>query len=337
MKTTLEKIYAMIKKSENPLIFFDDDPDGLCSYLLIKKHFRKGNPVAIRSSPKLDISYLKKISEYSPDLVIVLDKPIIPQEFIDQVNVPIIWIDHHPVTEVNGINYFNPMLIDKDDYRPVSYWCYELTKENLWIAAIGVLADYSTELLNEFHKKFPDLCPHSDDPGKAMFETKIGKLIKIFGFILKDSHYKVLQYVNLMEKIESPYELLDISSRNAGEIMKVYEKVSREYDNLLEKALQPQKSRVHVFLYSHGKMSFTGELANEIKYHIKNKLIIVGREKNDKIKMSLRYDKADLRTMLEKALHDLDGYGGGHKYACGANLNSKDFREFVERLESYIK
>ena len=84
-------------------------------------------------------------------------------------------------------------------------------------------------------------------------------------------------------------------------------------------------------------MSFTGELANEIKYHIKNKLIIVGREKNDKIKMSLRYDKADLRTMLEKALHDLDGYGGGHKYACGANLNSKDFREFVERLESYIK
>lgn len=337
MKTTLKKIYKLIEKSENPLIFFDDDPDGLCSYLLIKKHFNKGNSVAIRSSPKLDISYLKKIEEYSPDLVLVLDKPIVQQDFIDKVNVPIVWIDHHPINDVKGIHYFNPLFTDKNDSRPVSYWCYKLTKENLWIAAIGVLADYSLELLKEFVKEFPDLCEYTDDPGKALFETKLGKLIEIFGFILKDSHYKVSQYINLIEKIESPYELLEVSSDNAKEIMKVYERVKKEYQKLLEKGLQPQKSKVHVFLYSHGNMSFTGELSNEIKYHIKNKLIIVGREKNDAVKMSLRYDKADLRILLEKALQNLDGYGGGHEHACGAHVNVKDFKEFVERLESYIK
>lgn len=335
--TSLKKIYELIKKSENPLIFFDDDPDGLCSYLLIKKHFKKGNPVAIKSSPKLDISYLKKIEEYSPDLVIILDKPIVPQDFIDKVNVPMIWIDHHQITDVKGINYFNPMFNDKEDYRPVSYWCYQLTKENLWIASLGILADYSTETLKEFNKEYPDLCPYTDDPDKALFETKLGRLIKIFSFILKDPHYKVLQYVNLIEKIESPYELVKVSSKNAREIMKVYERVNREYQKLLKEALKPQKSKVHVFLYSSGKMSFTGELSNEIKHYIKNKLIIVGRERNNAIKMSLRYDRADLRMLLEKALQDLDGYGGGHKYACGAHLNSKDFKEFVERLESYIK
>jgi len=129
--TSLKKIYELIDKSENPLIFFDDDPDGLCSYLQIKKHFKKGHPVVIKSSPELNVTYLKKIEEYSPDLVIVLDKPILSQDFIDKVNVPIIYIDHHPINDINGINYFNPLFKDKEDNRPVSYWCYQLTKENL--------------------------------------------------------------------------------------------------------------------------------------------------------------------------------------------------------------
>jgi len=336
--TSLKKIYELIDKSENPLIFFDDDPDGLCSYLQIKKHFKKGHPVVIKSSPELNVTYLKKIEEYSPDLVIVLDKPILSQDFIDKVNVPIIYIDHHPINDINGINYFNPLFKDKEDNRPVSYWCYQLTKDNLWIASVGTIADYSTATLKEFNKNFPDLCEYSDDPGKAMFgNTKVGKLIRIFSFILKGHHYKVIQYINLLERINSPYELLEESSNNAKEIMKIYEKVNKEYQKLLKEALKPQKSKVHLFIYEPEKISFTGELSNEVKFNIKNKMIIVGRKTNDAFKLSLRYEKDDLRKILEKSLNGLDGYGGGHKHACGANISSKDFDEFISRLENYIK
>src|SRR3989344_525541 len=335
--TTLEKIYGIIEKSENPLIFFDDDPDGLCSYLLIKKHFKKGNPVVIKSSPELDLSYLKKIEEYSPDIVIVLDKPIISQDFIDKVNVPIVWIDHHPINDVKGINYFNHLFSDKNDSRPVSYWCYQLTKENLWIAAVGVASDYSLATVNEFNKKFPDLCEYVDDAGKIMFETKLGKLIKLFDFILKNNHYKVLQYVNLIEKIESPYELLEGTSKNAKEIIKVYKKVNKEYEILLNDALTPQSSKIHVFLYVSGKTSFTSEISNELTFRFKDKMILVGRQKNNLVKLSLRYQKGDLRKILEKSLEGLDGTGGGHEHACGAHVKSEDFNEFAKRLESYIK
>ncbi len=335
--TTLEKIYELIEKSQNPLIFFDDDPDGLCSYLLIKKHFKKGHPVIVKSSPELDISYLKKVKEYSPDLVIVLDKPILPQEFIDHVNVPIVYIDHHPINDIKGVHYFNPLFKDKKDNRPVTYWCYELTKENLWIATVGTAADYSLATIKEFNKKFPDLCKYDDDPKKVIYKTKLGKLIRIFFFLLKPPHYKSLQYVNLLEKIKSPYELLDNSSKNAKEIIKIYEKVDKEYQKILEKALKPQKSKVHLFMYDAGKISFTAELASELQSKFKNKLIIVGRQKSDKVKMSLRYQNGDLREILKKALQNLDGGGGGHEHACGSHINSKDFEEFLERLESYIK
>ena len=334
---TLKKIHEMIEKSQNPLIFFDDDPDGLCSYLLIKKHFDKGHPVIVKSSPELDDSYLKKIKEYSPDLVIVLDKPILSQDFIDGVNVPIIYIDHHPINDIKGVHYFNPLFKDKKDDRPTTYWCYQLTKENLWIAAIGTAADYSLSTIKEFNKKFPDLSKYTDDPAKVIYKTKLGKLIRIFWFNIKHPHYKSLQYVNLLEKINSPYELLDESTDNAKEAIKIYEKVNKEYKKLLIEALKPQKSKVHLFIYNQGKISFTPELSSEIQYHFKNKLIIVGRQKDNLMKLSLRYQNGDLRKMLERALEGLDGGGGGHEHACGSHIHQRDFKEFLERLESYIK
>lgn len=335
--TTLKKIYDLIESSENPLIFFDDDSDGLCSYLLVKKHFKKGNPIVIKSSPELDISYLKKIDEYSPDLIIVLDKPIISQDFIDRVNVPIAWIDHHPINDVKGVHYFNPLFTDPKDSRPVSYWCYQLTKDNMWIAAIGVAADYSLATTEEFHAKFPDICEYTDDPGKVMFETKLGKLIKMFNFILKGNPYRILQYVTLIEKIESPYELLDGTSKNANEIIKVYEKINNEYELLLKDALKPQKSKIHKFFYDSVKSSFTTELSNELAFKFKNKMILVGRKKNGLMKLSLRYQKSDLRKIVQKSIEGLDGTGGGHEHACGAHVKVEDFDEFVKRLESYIK
>jgi len=333
---TLEEIHKLIEKSQNPLIFFDDDPDGLCSYLLIKKHFQKGHPVVVKSSPKLEATYVKKVKEYSPDLIIVLDKPLLSQDFIDQVNVPIIYIDHHPINDIKGVHYFNPLFKDKKDNRPTTYWCYQLTKENLWIATIGTAGDYSLATIKQFNKKFPDLCKYQEAPEKVIYKTKLGRLIRIFSFLLKHPHYKVLQYVNLLEKIKSPYELLEQSSENAKEIIKIYEKVNKVYQKRLEKALKPQKSKVHVFLNNSEKIGFRADLASEVQYNFKDKIIIIGKQTDNIVRMSIRYQKGNLRKMLEKALQGLDSRCGGHEHACGGNINSKDFEEFIGRLESYI-
>ena len=136
-----EEIRKYLEKSENPLIMFDDDPDGLCSFLTMNKLCDRGKHVVIKASPKLDVQYLNKITEYGPDLVVVLDKPIVSQEFIDNIQVPILWIDHHPVLKRKGIHYYNPRINDEKDNRPTTYWCYKIVnKENaLWIATIGCI------------------------------------------------------------------------------------------------------------------------------------------------------------------------------------------------------
>jgi hypothetical protein len=154
----LNEVKGYLEKSENPLFFFDDDPDGLCSYLLLRRHIGRGKGFAIKGSPTLDLSYLRKINEYCPDYVFVLDKPIVSQEFVDKVNVPLIWIDHNPLIKLKGIRYYNPLIWQKKDNKPVTFWSYKIAKHDLWLACLGCVADwFIPPFVEDFRKKYKDL------------------------------------------------------------------------------------------------------------------------------------------------------------------------------------
>ncbi|MDP2908070.1 MAG: hypothetical protein Q8O03_09140, partial [Nanoarchaeota archaeon] len=114
----ISEIKGFLDKSENPLFFFDDDADGLCSYLLFKRYVNRGKGVVIKSSPVLDVSFLRKVEEYSPDIVFILDKPMISEDFIEGVHVPIVWVDHHNPVDVKGVRYYNPKVNNPDVYLP---------------------------------------------------------------------------------------------------------------------------------------------------------------------------------------------------------------------------
>ena len=337
---TLKEIHQVIEKSTNPLIFFDDDPDGLASYLLIYKYFKKGKGIPIKSSPKLDDIYLRKIKELSPDLVIVLDKPMISQDFVDQVNVPIVWIDHHAPQDIKGVKYFNPLLKDKNDLRPTSYWCYELTKKYLWVAMVGIIGDWSTAKLNEFSKKYPDLIKEEKTNEKIIYTTPFGKLVRVFSFILKGRTTEVAKLVSIIAKIDSPYELLDKATPRANYIMKYVEKIESKYEPLVEKALSTKKrGKIISFLYSSKEFSFTKELANELLSKTDKEIIIVGRKKEKEITMSIRSRESSpyiLPPILEKSLVGIEGYGGGHPHACGAHVTVEDYERFIENFKKSL-
>ena len=57
------------------------------------------------------------------------------------------------------------------------------------------------------------------------------------------------------------------------------------------------------------------------------------REKDDEMRMSLRSNKK-LPPIIEKALEGIEGYGGGHEYACGACVKKKNFKDAwkIQRL-----
>ena len=335
----LEEIRTYLKKSENPLFLFDDDCDGLCSYLLLKRYTQKGKGIILKTSPNLDISFVKKVQEHMPDLVVILDQPIITQEFIDHVHVPILWIDHHPIIKRNGVHHYNPLYEDKKDDRPVSYWCYQVTKKDQWLGVVGSVADWHIpEFIDEFMQEYPELLSRKETPEKILFETNLGKLIKIFSFLLKGKTSDVYTNITTINKLETPLELFHQSTPRGKFLYKRFDHMNKAYTTLFHKALATKTTdALFLFMYPSTKTSFTKELANELMYHMQDKIVMIGREKEEVIRFSIRSMTIPIDTLVAKAVKGLDGYGGGHRFACGASITKKDLDIFIKNIKNEIK
>jgi len=336
----LKELREHLVKAKNPLFLFDSDPDGICSFLLFRKFCGKGYWTMVKSTPIVDMNYIKKVENYNPDIIFILDKPLVSQEFIDAANRPIVWLDHHPATKMERVKYYNPRIKDPQDNRPTSYWAYQVVKENLWLGVIGSIADWHfPEFAEEFSKEYPDLLPKDiKTVEKALYESEIGKIIEIIAFNLKGESKDVKGSVSSMIKINSPYEILKQDSSQAKYVCKRAIKIKKEYDSLIKDANKKinEKENIIVYVYPSRKTSLTAEIANVLLYRYPDKVIVVGREKNDEIKMSLRYMKGNLPTIIETALVGLNGFGGGHEHSSGCTVSKSDFPTFIEAIKAQI-
>jgi single-stranded DNA-specific DHH superfamily exonuclease len=335
----VNQIKEELDNCQNPLYFFHDDPDGLCSFLLLYKYKREGYGIVVkRATPQIDKKFLPKVMEYNPDKIFILDIAVVDQEFVDNVKVPIVWIDHHQPIKLDNIKTFNPRIKDKNDGTPVTYLCHQVVKDNLWLAAIGCIGDwFLPDFIDEFKEKYPDLLKdNTKHPGKILFTTKLGTLAKIFSFVLKGKSSNVKKCFKTLTRIGTPYEILNQETSKGQFIYKQFEKINQGYEELINTALKKvSKDPLLVYIYTEDKMSFSGDLANELLFRYPTKLIIVGREKNKEIKMSLRSSKL-LLPILKKSLEDVDGYGGGHEYACGANIKKQHLQTFLDNIRKNL-
>ena len=334
----IEEIRMFLEKATNPLFLFDDDPDGVCAFLLLKRFYKKGDGVATKGPPNLDRKYIDTVNKYNPDLIIVLDKPLIDQDFIDQCPCDILWLDHHPLVSRTKVHYYNPRKHEINN--PTTYLAYQVTKSDLWIATLGCIFDYSIpDFIDEFIKQYPDLVDKkSDHPGDLIFKSNLSKLIRIFSFNIKGEYKDVKKSLRYLEKVETPYEILNQTTEYGRFIYWRYEKLNKEYVKLLEKAEEAKtKDKIYLFLYPSTKTSFTTELANELIYKNPEKVVIIAREKDQRVMMSLRSRNIKLPPMIEKALVGLSGYGGGHDYACGASVKYDDFERFIKSFKEQLE
>lgn len=333
-KKDFDEICRELDECKRPLFFFHDDPDGLASFLLLYRYCKKGFGLIVKSDPKLGSKFLRKVEEYLPDKIFVLDVAILEQDFVDKANAPVVWIDHHQPLDIKNIKYFNPRLNNIRDNQPVSYICYNVTKRDLWIAMTGCIGDwFLPDFSKEFSESCPDLLPHITTADDAMFNSRLGELVSVFSFILKGRTEEIKQCIKILTRINDPYEILEQKTPQARFIYRKYSKVNERYQHLLERALkQESKDKVFLFIYKHDQVSLTKDLANELLFRNSDKVVVVGREKSDEVKLSLRARNIELPPLIENALKGLDGYGGGHEYACGANVKKKDFGKFMSCL-----
>ena len=337
--SALQEIRQALEQAQNPLFLFDDDTDGLCAFLLLYKHVQRGHWAVIKSSPEVSADYLHKVEEHQPDAVFVLDKPLISQDFIDKIQVPLLWIDHHEPVSRKGVRYYNPQVFQPNVYLPTSYLCYQVVKENLWIAMCGIVGDYHLpEFAGEFAAAYPDLWGPVHTPGDALYKTELGRLTRLLNFLLKGPTSEVKQSIRILLRIQSPSEVLLHETPAAKFLLARYEKIHRQYKELYTKAVAARtRSPILLFCYPSQKMSFTGDLANELSYRYPKKLVVIGREKDGQVRMSLRSKAYKVRPLVEQALEGTRGTGGGHEYACGVNVPSDTLSLFLDNLKKALK
>ena len=342
-KKQISQIKEHLNKAQNPVFFFDNDQDGLCSFLLLQRYLGRGKGVAIKSFPELIKDYFRKVDELKADYIFILDKPLVSEEFFkeaEKINIPIVWIDHHITDKAIPlfVNYYNPLPNKSKKGEPVTALCYQITnkKDDLWIAVVGCISDaFVPKFYSEFEKKYPDLSIESKKASDIYYKSQIGKIAKILGFGLKDRTTNVINMMRFLIKAKTPYEILEENSKNYT-MHHRFKQVEAKYQRLLNKAVSIGKKQGKMLFFQYGgDLSISCDLANELSYFFPDKIIVVVYIKGAKANISMRGEKS--RNILLEAIKHFEGAsGGGHEDAVGAQVRIEDLEKFRENLKKQI-
>lgn len=339
----IKQLRDALDTCKRPIYFFDDDPDGLASFLLLYRYTKEGQGFPVKTKPRITKqTFAKKVKEYEADCVFILDVAMVDQEFVDEVKVPVYWIDHHEIQEIQNVKYFNSL--KNGGNIPTSALCWQTVQDeragDLWIAVVGCVGDwYIPSFIEILQQAYPSLIPdYADSPEKALFETEFGELVKVFSFILKGSSKDVRQSIKTITRIDEPYEIMAQQTPAGKYLYTRYKKIKDEYDLLLEEALKTKaEGKLVCFKYKTDTISLTKDVANEMLYRFKDKVIVLAREKSGEMRCSIRSPaKINVLKKMEKAMRGVEGYFGGHINACGANIKQDDFNRFIKQLKEEL-
>lgn len=336
----LREIRDHLESSQNPLFFFDNDVDGLCAFLILRRAINRGRGVAIKSFPDLKEQYLRKVDELNPDAVFIIDKAEVSAEFINGLierNLPIIWIDHHesktPKELIDQTNYYNSFPTSE----PSTYIAQKVfeNKKDLWLAMIGCVGDvYSPDFAKEFERQNPELFNSKIPIFEALHKTEIGKMVRMLNFGLMDSTSNVVALTKYLFEVNGPYDLLE-ENKKTKQFHKRYSELNDFLNKQISKAEEESAvdSKVLFFTYS-GQTSMSSEIANKLYFENPEKLVVVGFKRPDKVNVSIRGKRA--LEITRKAIENIEGAtGGGHIEATGAMIPLDEFKNFKERINNF--
>ncbi|MFA7708105.1 MAG: DHH family phosphoesterase [Candidatus Pacearchaeota archaeon] len=350
-ETQISEIREHLEKAQNPLFFFDNDNDGLMSFLLLRRFIERGRGIAVKGSHNLSKTYHKRVEELKPDYIFILDIPVAEKDFLEMVEtdgLPVVWIDHHDVSyketnipltsQPSLISYYNPFHNNKTN-EPVSYLCYKITnkKEDLWLAVIGSISDYyMPDFYNEFEKKYPELSKKNPKtPFDVFYDSEIGRIARILDFSLKDTTTNVVSLMKFMMKVKGPMDVLE-ENTSTKQILKRSSELNEKYQRILKKARKSIGDKMIYFQYS-GDLSLSANLANQLSHEFPKKIIIVAYLSTDIANLSLRARDIDIRKITLEAIKNIPGaVGGGHEHATGARMNVSDLPLFKKRVDELV-
>ncbi len=331
-----------IKKTDNVVIIFNNDGDGICSCALIKTYLaRKGAEPYIISQPMPPDKFLqKKIQTTVPNKIIFLDmaidqQPQIVKRFSSICDILI--IDHHTIArDMNSkaIVHYNPRFDKKSLYQSTTYCAYKICSEledfseHLWIAAIGMVSDYnlddSQDVVAEVAKKY--------SVSKELYKSIFGRLADMIAYTRATKLMTCEEMVELLAG--TGFESLE-GARNYDKMLQSFQIVDKEISDIIDDAEKNAERLGNLILYNiksrYGLSSFISTRLSE-KYP--NRIVIIYERSGTVMKASARNQtkKFDVGKLLQKAMRGIAGSAGGHEAAAGATMHAKDWERFKVQL-----
>ena len=329
-----QKVLDKIQPHSRPLIIHDNDPDGLCSGIIVKR-YTDGETRRLIGRANLTLEWFNRLNMKGHASTIILDIPEVDQDFLDTQNA--VWIDHHMPLERHNVLYVNPRHYDINAYVPTTTMAQDFfgTDDTLWIAMVGSLADYHwPHFAQAFKSKYPDLCKH-DTIQDALTKDVVGELVKMFFFLLKGERDEVEQHVRDLQKVQSPYDILTQSTKEGKRLWKRYQKRNERFLSVLKHARSKNtRSKLLAYEYQPDTWSFTSYLANMLSTQLQGKTIIIARRDKGLMKCSCR--GPNVLEAIQKVLAKVGGRGGGHPTACGASVPEDQWELFKKLLKSQL-
>jgi single-stranded DNA-specific DHH superfamily exonuclease len=338
----IQEIKEHLEKAQNPVFFFDNDQDGLCSFLLLQRAMGRGKGVPVKSFPDLNDSYFHKVQELNADYIFILDKPVVSKSFFDEaekVNMPVVWVDHHNPEDVKikipkSVNYYNSFSKEKKMGEPVTLICWEVVQndKDMWLAVMGCISDkFFPDFYEEFKKDFPELAINSEQPFEIFYKAEIGKVARMLGAGLKDKTTNVINMLRFLMKAGSPHDVLQESSKNKT-MHQRFDYFDKKFQKFIEKALEGADDYENLIYFQYaGDLSISADLSNYLNFLFPEKDVIVVYVSGVKGNISGR--GKGIRERVLKAIENLDGAtGGGHEDAVGAQVLIDDLPEFKKSL-----
>lgn len=343
----ISEIREHLSNAQNPLFFFDNDPDGLCSFILLQKYLGRGKGIPVKSA-FLEKNYFKKINELNPDSIFILDIPAVSEEFFEEIkkiNLPVIWIDHHNTEKTkvpDFVNYYNPLL-GKNFLSSTTYLCYEVAKkkEDLWLVIAGSVSDnFVPDAYEDFKKNYSDLCIDSEDAFEILYNSRIGVIAHLLNCGLKDRTTNVVKMIKFLIKVKSPYEILEKNSENR-EMHEKYQIINKKLKKFLEQAEEQAKfSDKLIFFEYGGDTSMSAEISNSLKYLFPGRIIFVAYASESNSFANISGRGANVKKFLEDVFKQgnfENSRGGGHENAVGAKIMKRDLNKFKEILKGVVE
>jgi hypothetical protein len=342
-KKEVEKIREHLNNAQNPIFFFDNDADGLCSFLLLQRYIGRGKGIPIKSFPEMTRDYFRRVVELNADYIFILDKPSVSKEFfseVEKINLPVVWIDHHNPKDSSSeipryVDYYNSYSWLKKFGVPVTALCFQISdkKNDLWLAIAGCISDrfFPPKEYKQFMTDFPELGIDSKDAFEIYYRSDIGKISRILGASLKDRTTLVVSMIKYLMNAKGPYDVLEENSKNYF-MHKRFEFISNSFKKIIKDAMN-KKIEFKNFLYFEyaGENSMSADVSNYLSFLFPLKDIIVVYINGAKANLSCRGKK--IRKKMLKLVKGIEGANvGGHEDAVGGQMPIDLLTLFKERV-----